>query len=147
MQAMTGKWGWLVMLVLIVAACSRAPDQDRLRERINQMQADVQARRVDAVVQVLADDFTGNSGMDRRAVERMLRLQLLRNQRIDVVLGPLDVDVDGAHARVRFTVAMAGGQGGYLPDSGRITRVSTHWRHDAGDWQLYRASWGDGEQP
>lgn len=140
MRAWIGKSGWLAVCLLMLAACAPAPDQARLRQRIGQFQADVGQGRIDAALEVMADDFIGNDGMDRRAVARLLRLQLLRNRRVGIVTGPVAVDVDGGHASASFSVALAAGQG-MLPGHGSLLRFQTHWRQQRGDWVVYRARW------
>lgn len=145
MRAIVGKWLLVVMVLLVLAGCGKAPDAERLRAQVAQMQEAVTARSPDQVMQWLSEDFTGNAGMDRKGVERLLRLQLLRHARVGLVVGPLDVRVDGDHAQVDFTVAMAGSSSGYLPETGRVHAVSTHWRRRGSDWELYRARWGDGQ--
>lgn len=146
MRPIPVNWTLGAVLLLVLAACSRSTPEQALRTRITQMQQGVEQREPARVIAPLAGDFLGNGGMDRQALERLLRAQLLLNQRIEVVLGPLDVRIDGQRAQADFTVALAGGNG-RLFERGRIHQVSTHWREQDGQWQLYRAQWGDGQQP
>ena len=133
-------------LLLILAACSRSTPEQQLRTTIAQMQQGIEQGEPGAVLEHLAADFHGNGGMDGQAIERLLRAQLLLNRNISVVLGPLDVAITDEHARVDFTVALAGGSGRFGFERGRVHQVQTHWRLDGGQWQLYRAQWGDGQQ-
>lgn len=90
----------------------------------------------------VADDFVGNGQVDRQQLERLLRRQLLAHQQIDVQTGPLDVQLEGEVAVVRFQAVSTGAQAGrWLPDSGRVSQVETHWRRQGPGWQVYRASW------
>lgn len=146
MRPIPVNWTLGAVLLLVLAACSRSTPEQALRIRIIQMQQGVEQREPARVIAPLAGDFLGNGGMDRQALERLLRAQLLLNQRIEVVLGPLDVRIDGQSAQADFTVVLAGGNG-RLFERGRIHQVSTHWREQDGQWQLYRAQWGDGQQP
>jgi len=136
---------WLLLLLLL-SACSRSPPEQVLREQVQQMEQAIEQREPALLLDRLASDFHGNGGMDGRAVERLLRAQLLLNQRIEVVTGPLDVRIDGHNAQVDFTVVLAGGNG-RLFENGRVHQLSTHWREEGGSWQVYRAQWGDGRQP
>ena len=98
-----------------------------------------------------AGDLTSDDVQQRlRAVaalahEKTPDTQLLLNQRIEVVLGPVDLSIEGKNAQADFTVVLAGGNG-RLYERGRIHKVSTHWREQDGQWLLYRAQWGDGQQ-
>lgn len=146
MRLISCNWLLGALLLLVVAACSRSTPEQLLRLQITQMQQGMEQREAARVIEPLAEDFLGNGGMDRQAVERLLRAQLLLNQRIEVVLGSVDVRIDGHNARADFSVVLAGGNG-RLFERGRIHQVSTHWREQNGQWQLYRAQWGDGQNP
>lgn len=145
MRRISCNWLLGALLLLVVSACSRSTPEQVLRLQITQMQQGIEQREAARVIEPLADDFLGNGGMDRQAVERLLRAQLLLNQRIEVVLGPVDVRIEGQNAQADFTVVLAGGNG-RLYERGRIHQVSTHWREQDGQWLLYRAQWGDGQQ-
>ena len=146
MRLISCNWLFGALLLLVVSACSRSTPEQVLRLQITQMQQGIEQREAARVIAPLADDFLGNGGMDRQAVERLLRAQLLLNQRIEVVLGPVDVRIEGHNAQADFSVVLAGGNG-RLFERGRIHEVSTHWREQDGQWQLYRAQWGDGQNP
>lgn len=146
MRLISCNWLLGALLLLVVSACSRSTPEQVLRLQITQMQQGMEQREAARVIEPLAEDFLGNGGMDRQAVERLLRAQLLLNQRIEVVLGPVDVRIEGHNAQADFSVVLAGGNG-RLFERGRIHQVSTHWREQNGQWQLYRAQWGDGQQP
>ena len=146
MRLISCNWLLGALLLLVVSACSRSTPEQLLRLQITQMQQGMEQREAARVIEPLAEDFLGNGGMDRQAVERLLRAQLLLNQRIEVVLGPVDVRIDGHNAQADFSVVLAGGNG-RLFERGRIHQVSTHWREQNGQWQLYRAQWGDGQNP
>lgn len=147
-----GKTGWcgvasaalllaLAAGVMLAAGCSRSPPEARLRDRIASMQAALEARNPKAFVAGVAEDFSGDSNLDREGVRNLLRAQLLRNQRIGATLGPLDVQLHGERATVRFKVMLTGGSGGLLPDSARGWQVDSGWRDGPEDWQLIHASW------
>jgi len=129
------------VLLLLATACSRAPEEQRLREVIAAMQAAAEAREPAAVVEHISDDFSGSGGLDREQLRRMLQIQMLRNQAIGVTLGPADVLVDGDRATARFVALTTGGQGGWLPDSARAYRIVSEWRLEDDDWRLLRADW------
>ena len=54
---------------------------------------------------------------------------------------PLDMTISEGHATVRFTAALTGGSGGWIPDSGSLYRVETGWRRDGDAWRLTSARW------
>src|SRR5690606_6752451 len=54
------------LLLACLAACSTAPPEQRLRERIASMQAAIEAGESGGFMDGVADDFVGEGGMDRR---------------------------------------------------------------------------------
>ncbi len=128
-------------LLACLGGCSRTPPEERLRERIAHMQAALEARSASDFVAGIADDFAGESGLDRQGAGNYVRVQALRNARIGVTLGPLDIDLHGERATVKFSAMLTGGSGGLLPDSARPWAVTTGWRDGPEGWQLINASW------
>ncbi|MFT3757222.1 MAG: nuclear transport factor 2 family protein [Pseudoxanthomonas sp.] len=131
----------VLMTVLALAGCSRPPDESRLRGQLATMQQAIGQRDAGAFMQGVAEDFDGNGDMDRAALHKFLRVQILANTRIGVVTGPQDVQVSGQTARVRFTAVLSGGSGRFVPDSARIWKVDTGWRVEGDDWRLHYARW------
>lgn len=131
----------LLALGLLLAACAQPPPEQRLREAIGELQAALDARASGGIGDRLAADFIGPDGLDRDGAIRMARLSFLRYRDVGVRLGPLDVQMQEAHARVGFTAALTGGSGGLLPDSARLYRVDTGWRLEDGEWLLTSADW------
>lgn len=132
------------MLALVLAAglsgCSRTPPEDALRQAIAGLEDATEKRDAAALRDGLAEDFVGPEGMDRMGLARMAQGVFLRHQGINANLGPLEMDVRGEHATVRFTAAVTGGEG-LLPDSGQVYEVDTDWRLEGGEWRLVRANW------
>ena len=108
---------------------------------MSDLQAAIEQRDPAAMQQHLADDFIGNDGLDRDGARRMATLLLMRHRDIGIDTGPLRLELDGAHAVVRFTAMLRGGSGRALPDAARLYEVETGWRMDDGEWRLTSASW------
>lgn len=124
-----------------LAGCGRPPPEQALRERIDLLQRDINARRADAIADVLAEDFVGNDGMDRRQARRTAAALFLRYRKVGARFGPLRVEMRGdGRATVRFTAVLTGGEG-ILPDEGQLYEVTSGWRLDDGDWRLVSAEW------
>lgn len=134
--------GLLAMLALAVTlgGCAHPPDEEALRDRIAEMQSAIEARDADALADAVAVDFSGPEGMDRSGLRRYAALMLLRQQRVGVVLGPIEVTLHGDRATARFD-AMVSGAEGLLPQGLEARRVDTTWRRDGGDWVLVAADW------
>jgi hypothetical protein len=146
-KAPAGGAGWHVFAVFAVlallAGCARTPPEEALRATIDTMRAAAEARDADALAAHVAEDFAGPGGMDRDRFRRTAALLWLRSRTVGVTLGPLDVDVRGEHATVRFTAMTRGGEG-LLPDEAQVYEVDTAWRLEGGDWRLISARWEPG---
>jgi hypothetical protein len=124
------------------AACSRDTPEQAVRKQVETMQAAIDARDAGAVDDLLARDFIGNEGMDRRAAKQLAAAVFLRHRDVNAKVGPVSVELRGdSDAIARFGVLATGGSGGLLPDSGQVYQVETGWRLVNGEWKLLTASW------
>ncbi|HVQ34063.1 MAG TPA: nuclear transport factor 2 family protein [Lysobacter sp.] len=130
-------------LCMVLAACAKTPPEQALRRTIDDMHAAVEARDVSGLSDGIARDFIGPGGMDRTAARRLAQLVFLRNQKVGMTVGPLDIAMREGGATVRFTAAMTGGSGGLLPQSGQVYEVRTDWRSDGDEWELVAAEWNE----
>lgn len=105
------------------------------------MQEALEARRPADFVAGIAEDFTGESDLDRDGVRKLLRLQLLRNAQVGASLGPLQIELHGERATVSFTAVLTGGTGSLLPTSAQAWKVSSGWRDGPDGWQVIQARW------
>ncbi|WP_374379101.1 nuclear transport factor 2 family protein [Thermomonas sp.] len=129
-------------LLLVVSACSRSDPEQAVRAQVDALQQAIDARDAGAVEDLLAEDFIGNEGMDRRGAKQLAAGVFLRHREIGARLGPVTVDLRGEREAIaRFSVLATGGSGGLLPEQGEAYQVQTGWRLQDGDWKLLNASW------
>lgn len=131
--------GWTATLAL--AACARTPPEQAVREAVAGIEEAIEAGEPRRLHGWLAEDFIGPGGMDRDGARQLAQASLLRYRDLSVVLGPIDVTVEGERAQASFTAAVSGGSGHLLPDAGRIYNVRTGWRVEDGEWRLLSAEW------
>ena len=132
----------LVTMMMVVGGCSRSSDEQQLRDAIQTMQQAIEERHPSDFMDFVADDFTApDNGMDRRQLHDLLRLQVLRNERIGVSLVTREFRINGRRATVTLTATLTGSSGGWLPERGSIYSVTSGWRKDDGDWKLIQANW------
>lgn len=131
----------LLLLLLVLAGCSRPADEQALRDTLAAMQAAVEQREASAVVEHVAENFAGAGNMDRDALRRMLVVQFMRNQQVGVTLGPVTVRIEGERAEAEFRALLTGFDQGLLPVRADGYRIVTGWRVEDGRWVLERASW------
>ncbi|WP_115048522.1 YybH family protein [Xanthomonas arboricola] len=132
-------WGAICIAALI--ACTRAAPEQRLRATLEAMHQAIEARDLGEAMAPVAEDFVGDHGLDAAGLRRLMQLQMRGNRRIGVTLGPVDVQLRDDTARVRFSALLTGGNGRGLPEQAQAFQVTTGWRLQGGDWQLYHAQW------
>lgn len=144
-KARAARWrGLFALAFLAIAGCDSTPPEQKLRDTIAQMQADGEAKKVSAVMDVVAEDFVGRGTMDKQQLQRFLTLVALQNAELGVTTGPVEVEVMGERARATFTLGASGGAAGrWLPDRAQVYEVTTGWRMEGGDWKLVSADWDE----
>lgn len=132
----------VLALVMALAACTRTPPEQRLRAQVEALRVAVQQRELGDAMDLVAEDFSGNDGLDRQGLRRLLQARMLAHLEIDATLvGPMSVQIDGERATVTCDVLLTGGSGRLLPDSAGGYAVTSGWRLDGGEWKLYYADW------
>ena len=132
----------LATLLVLLVGCTRSSDEQQLREVMTAMQEAIERRDPGDVMDHVADDFSAPSAnMERRQLHDLLRLQVLRNERIGVSWATREIRVDGQRATVSVIATFTGSGGGWLPERGSIYRVDSGWRKDDGNWKLVHANW------
>ena len=130
------------MALVLLVGCHRTPDEQRIRESIAAMQKAVETGQPRDFISYVSKDFTGNDGsVDRDGLMNVLRVEVLRNEKAGVTLGPIDVDLQGERAIVHVTATLTGGAGGLLPDRASVFAITSGWRREGSDWRCYNASW------
>jgi hypothetical protein len=128
--------------LLVIAACSRTPDDQRIRDTIQAMQQAAEARNPRQFLEHVTPDFSGNQGsVDRDGLGNILRAIVFRDEKVGVTLGPIDVDIQGNRATASLIATLTGGQGGLLPEHGAIYSIKSGWRRDGKDWICFAATW------
>lgn len=120
--------------------CSTPPDEAALRERITSMQAAIEDRDADALLDAVDEGFGGPDGLDRDGLRRYATFMLLRQQNVGVVIGPVEVELHGDRASARFDAVVTGANR-FIPEGVEARRVETVWRRDAEEWVLVSADW------
>ncbi|WP_372014081.1 nuclear transport factor 2 family protein [Pseudoxanthomonas sp. 10H] len=128
-------------LACALAACDRGSPEQRLRGQMAGMQQALEERRSADFMDGVAADFAGPGGIDRAALQQVVRAQVLANANVGLTLGPAQVELQGDRATVRFSALSTGGSGRFLPERARAWDVTSGWREEDGQWRLYYAEW------
>ncbi|MDR3389755.1 MAG: DUF4440 domain-containing protein [Rudaea sp.] len=137
-----------IAVLLFLGACSRTSDEQRIRAAIAAMQQAMEAHQPRDFLAYVDADFAGSNGngndgsVDRAMLGNILRAEVLRNDRIGVNLGSIDVDIQGNRATARVAATLTGGgANGLLPERGAVYWIVSGWKKDGRDWRCYNASW------
>lgn len=132
----------VLLMALGLAGCGRPPPEQAVRAQIAAMQAAIDARDAGKVGDLLAEDFIGNDGMDKRGARRLAAGIFLQYRNVTGRIGPVNVQLRGENdAIARFTVLATASSGGLVPQDGQVFEVETGWHRDGSDWRLRSASW------
>ena len=131
-----------ILAALLVSGCRKDDPEQAVRHHVEAMQQAIDARDAGDVEALLAEDFIGNDGLDRRGARQLAAGMFLRYRDAGARIGPVSVELRGEHdAIARFTVLATGGDSGLLPEQGQVYQVETGWRLVDGEWRLLNASW------
>ncbi|HWS78999.1 MAG TPA: nuclear transport factor 2 family protein [Thermomonas sp.] len=131
-----------IATVLLLAGCGKDSPEQAVRAQVDALQAAIDARDAGDIEDLLAEDFVGNDGLDRRGARQLAAGVFLRHREVAAKVGPVSVEVRGTgDAIARFSVLATGGSGGLLPEQGQLYQLETGWRLADGEWKLVNASW------
>lgn len=134
------------LLALMVVACYSAPTVDeeaRVRAQLEALVKAVEDGSSSGIENLLAEDFSGPSGMDRARARTYASLMLRHYQNPRVRWNLEEMDIQGDRARVRASVLLTGNAQQVLGIDfrGRWMNVEMGWRLDGRDWRMVSARW------
>lgn len=104
--------GIALALAITLGACSNDTPEQAVRQQVAALQAAIDARDAGDIEALLAGDFVGNEGMDRRGAKQLAAAVFLRHREVTAKVGPVSV-----------------------------YQIETGWRQVDGEWKLLTASW------
>lgn len=134
----------VVMIALsLLASCSKSPPEEQILTNIKSMQQGLKERKTSKAIEYLAEDFSGNHGVDKKSLRQVLIGQFLQHQNINVVITRMDITVPehDPYQAVMEGVVIATGAKRILSQDGRIYKVQGDWRYVNDEWLLVRLQW------
>lgn len=129
--------------LVFAGACSRTPPEEAILSNIKSMQQAAENKEARGAVKYLADNFSGNRGIDKTGLRRILAGVFLRHQNINVAITRMDIEVkteDPFSAIMNGVVILTGAEN-ILPQDGRVYKVTGEWQLQDDEWILVRAQW------
>lgn len=99
-----------MVIVLALAACPRQSSPEaEIRALVTQAQTAAEERDVRVLRALIADDYADDRGLDRKAVENLIRLQVLRHQSVHLFVRIRGIEFpEPDRVLVSVAAAMAG---------------------------------------
>lgn len=135
---------WLVLPARPTSA------EERIRTTLQEAAQAAEKRKVDDVVEVLSERFTGKGEGERASrdeVRRMLAFELLRGAWVSVTISSAEVIVDGSRARANVDALLSRaedrtkGLASLLPGEASVHRFSVDLEEEAGKWRVVSGTW------
>ena len=143
---MPSRFIWLAVFVVLLSrlvACGETGPEAAIRAKIDLVQKAAEEKIPRRIVAHVADDFSGNHGLNKQRLRALLAGVFLRYKNINVLITSLEVNIDPQHpilATMQAVVLVTGAEH-ILPENGRVFQVSGDWRLFEGEWELQRATW------
>lgn len=153
------RWPWLLVLGVLLAGgvgwwwwSQPRTDEDRVRAAIEQVAAGARdadlARTLEPISRgYRSEDAEGGVGYDE--VRSWLFLQFQKRGPVSILLGPIQVEVDGERARARFDATVAEFDRErltLLPDNADAFHFEVDLAREEGEWRVVghsRRAWSD----
>lgn len=140
-----------LVLALVLSACNSSEpmsDEQQVRAVLEAMEHAAQDRSLSAVMQHVSPKYKDPQGNDFKAVQRLIQLQFITNQNINIFSKIRELEIIDNAAAVEMSLAMASGKLDLSDESNRLRadsfRFSLLYIKEDGDWQLQSASWQRG---
>lgn len=136
----------LFLSALFLHACSRPPDEERIRESVTKAVEAAEAKDVKAFMRLISREYADDKGNDYNAIKSILVYQLLRPEPVKVFVRGLSVEVKGDAALVDAKAITVRGRdvkslSDIVPDEAEAYRFSITFRNESGDWKVRSAAW------
>lgn len=140
-----------LFIALTFSACSSdepLTDEAQVRAVLEAMELAAQERSLSNVMQHVSTKYSDSQANDFKAVQRLIQLQFLRNQNINIFSKVSELEVIDDAATVEMSLAMTSGKLDLSNESNRLRadtfRFSLLFIKEKGEWHLKSASWQRG---
>lgn len=132
-----------LLALALLAGCADDDPQAALEQAARGLQAGLEEKSVNSVLELLHSEFQAGEGQDRVWAERSMRLAFLRHRNIRVIALRHASRLDSSYLDRGYTeadVALSGADG-LLPQRAGHYSVRLEWWLEDGQWRLARLNW------
>ncbi len=134
----------LFLLIALISCSEPESDEAELYAYLDEMKLAVENRSVKQVEPFLSEAFVANNQFDKEKLTRLMRVYFFKYQSVNIFETNLEVMIkpsDPYQATVQGTVLVSGGDGGLLPQRGRLYELDGRWLKVQGEWRLVSLNW------
>ena len=132
-------------LALALGACKKDTEEQKVLRVVDDGVAAIEAGQVGDAMDLVAEDYSDESGTDKGTIKAYLAGQMLRGDRITIVRRDEKVKVEGSAATASFDAAIFQGDRsklkGVLPQRSGTYRFTLTLRKDGDAWRVTKAKW------
>jgi len=150
-MTMRKKFLTTLFIILLLGGCGNSdqssPEQ-QVKTVLSAIEEGIEARSRSQVMEHISDDYQDHQGQDKKSVARLLQLQIMRNQQINIFTVIKDIQINEGIASVELSAAMASREVDLAVEANRL-RADTHrfslvLVDEQGYWRVQSASWQSG---
>ena len=136
----------LSVVFLILPACQKDTEQDKIKKLIMNVQKAAEERDIKEILAGISKTYRDPQGLDYDSIKGMLLGYFFRHQKISVYITNLDVAVTDATAAAKFEALLSGGAkteslSTLMPDALGLYAFDVSFRKESGDWKVVSAKW------
>ncbi|MBK8507459.1 MAG: hypothetical protein V9G63_12830 [Candidatus Competibacter sp.] len=140
-------WWWLTVALALVGCSRPSSPETEIRDMIAKAVAAAEERNVRDLRGMIADDYADRRGLDRKSLENLLRLQVLRQQSLHLFARVRRIEFpEPDRALASVAAAMAGRP---VHDAGALVNLNADLyrfelelvRYGRDDWRVRQADW------
>lgn len=136
----------LFLSALFLHACSRPPEEERIRQSVSEAVEAAEKKDVKAFMRFISNEYADDRGNDYNGIKGVLVYQLLRPEAVKVFVRGLTVEVKGDTALVDAKAITMRGRdikslSDIVPEEAEAYRFSIVFKNETGDWKVRSAAW------
>lgn len=133
----------IVVLVVLIQACSSAGPENELELAAQQLEDSVKNKQHNAITKQMHADFKAQNRYGKQQARQQMLGLFMRYKNISVMVMNRKCELDASfydRGRCSAKVGITGAQG-VFPDRADYLQVNTLWQHDGKQWQLIELKW------
>jgi len=139
---------FIISLLFACGSSNQLTPEQRVENTLESIELAVEERSLSKAMQHISDQYRDPQGNDKQAIQRLLQLQYIKNQKINIFSVVRSLEVDGSFASAEVSAAMSSREVDLADESNRL-RADTHrfsiaLAEEDGIWRVRSVNWQPG---